>query len=271
VGVSDEEIRRRQGLNLQDDIFKARALTGENKATALREIAEKGEELARAASAGGVEFNRFLSIAKNARVELDGVQELLARLAKDNGIANDAERSKTAVASMEEAVDGFRQKLNGLQTEIANANLSVAVDLVDKATGPGKELRDSLQALFASPITQEVIIKQTGQIASFKGGRDTVFDDGIDFQFGDGTTIAAPDSFASGIRTIPNDALVRVHKGERILSRTEADSSREGGSSGRTIQFGDINIQVASSTEAPRVTVERLREELRKLDELDRG
>ncbi len=288
AGVSAEEIRRRQGLNLQGDIFKARGLTGENKADALRQIAEKGEELARASSAGGNEFNRFLQIAKTARVELDGVQKLLGDLARNNGIEADAERSKNAVAIMEESIDGFQSKLRVLETEIASSNLMLSVDILDNATGPGTELRNELQDLFKQPLIQEVIVKQTAQIASGGfGKRDTFFDDGVEFQasssdttgFGSGVVSAppkvtpkVPESFAKGIKFIPKDTLVKVHKGESILTRSESDQVRSGGRGGRNVTFtGNIIVQTAPGQDVTEETARILRDKINKLDDMDKG
>jgi len=93
---------------------------------------------------------------------------------------------------------------------------------------------------------------------------------------GDSGPGSSVDSFASGIQLIPADALVRVHKGERILNRSENNSQRFGTGGNRSqpavLQFGDINISGPLGTNlTPREAAEMFMEEVDKINDLKSG
>ena len=284
AGLSSETKRNRELSRLQQELLRAPALPEDKQTETLNRIAQRANQLSNSAKEGGVQFNQALNLAESAFKKLDALKDfqILKGKAEGTGLEADAERLKAATASMDESVDGFTQSLKFLETEIANANLTMAVEMLDNATGPGEEIRNSLENLFASPITQEIIVKQTNAIAKFRGGgnkSDSFFSDGVEFQastsdltgFGPGV-VKAPDSFASGIRYIQRDSLVKVHKGERILSRTEADQERQSGSGGGTLQFnGDIIIQNVQGSVDPRAHAEELFSEFEKIVELKKG
>ena len=286
AGLSQEQKRNLELSRLQQDLLTAPVLSEDKQTETLSRIAQRASQISNSAKEGGVQFNEALNIAEQAFRKLDALQDLQILKGKGDGVGleADARRVETVVASMGEAIDGFSQNLKFFESEIANANLTMAVEMLDNATGPGEEIRNNLENLFGSPITQEIIVRQTNAAPRFSGGSsggsDDFFSDGIEFQasspdstgFGEGVVTVTPLSFASGIRYIQKDALVKVHKGEEIVDRVQADRNRRGDGLSRSVTFsGDIVVQVANSTEAPQVTAERLREEIKKLDELDRG
>lgn len=73
-------------------------------------------------------------------------------------------------------------------------------------------------------------------------------------------------SFASGINFVPRDMLAKIHKGETVLPKTEADQFRRGGLGGDTITF-QINGGFVPDQETARNFARMLEDERSRLNE----
>ena len=220
------------------------------------------------------EMQEAITQASEAQEALSDATEKVRSLpvvdnAAGPGLVAAAEAIKTAFEAVDPSIEAVSQKFKTLETDVGNARLETTVSIIDNATVQGREIRNGLQRLFASPITQQIIIEETRVLSSIVGSENIFAGDGLaDFQFGSGT----PDSFAKGLNFVPNDALVRVHRGEKILSRSAADQDRAGQAGSRSITFaGDINVYAATGQDVSEQTALAIRERIRKIDDLERG
>jgi len=71
-------------------------------------------------------------------------------------------------------------------------------------------------------------------------------------------------SFASGIDRVPFDMFARIHKGEKILNKKDAEQSRQGG--GR-VSIGNVTFQISGEKKNPRQLAREIRSELQRIDE----
>ncbi len=170
-------------------------------------------------------------------------------------------------------------------------DFQLKVDLLDNATGSGAKIRQQLEEMFKSPITQTIVTERVDAVLNFSKspGRsssdpfNSFFDDGLPefltsspdltgFNKSVGFSPAKPalPSFASGIDRVPRDMPALIHKDEAVLPKTQAEDFRRGGSSGMSIENLNFSFNVANGAKLDREEFRNMafmmRDELKRLD-----
>ena len=129
----------------------------------------------------------------------------------------------------------------------AMEKIELQVKLQDEASARAGLIRKSLESTFRDPIVQQIqVVRRNygGPAGPFSGAGNPVLDDGlITLQRSAPSPLSLElgldpvPSFASGIRFVPRDMLARIHKGETVLPKSQAEQFRKGGSGGDNITF----------------------------------
>jgi len=164
--------------------------------------------------------------------------------------------------------------------------LLLEVKLKDEATARAVLLRQQLEGTFRDPIVQEIQVLRRnfdGPAGPFSGAGNPVLDDGL-ITLRRTAPLSSPfsnplgldlepqfptPSFASGIRFVPRDMLARIHKGETVLPKSQAEQFRNGRMGG--ISVDNITINMNGGSGANRNEARRfarmIRQELQRTDE----
>jgi hypothetical protein len=169
-----------------------------------------------------------------------------------------------------------------LDTLKASEKIALEVQLKDEASAKANLLRKSMESTFRDPIVQEIqVLKRNleGPGGPFSGAGNPGLDDALitlrqiaPFPNPLGLNLEPQfdfPSFASGVRFVPRDMLAKIHKGETVLPRSQAEQFRNGQM--RNISVGNITLNMNGGLGANRNEARRfarmIREELQRTDE----
>lgn len=264
-GFTTEEKNLRELNRLKTQLFDSELLEGERRLQIIRQIEQKAGQIATSSQANSMEEIRGMALVNEAS---EKEVALLTQIKDEHETAAKsavtlAKNTDLAIAKSQELVSGLQEVVRALGQTIANSDLAVKIKLLDEAMEPAKKLKDELKKLFGDDIIQKI------QIVKLQpGGNNT--DDLTDSSTGDsgggdsGSGDGQIPGFATGISYVPRDMVARIHQGETILNKQDADRYRSGQIG--NVTFGDIHINVPPGVPITRAVAMAIRRELARID-----